>query len=81
MKLRRVAAIASLLAAGGLAGCGMSPASLGVTGPGNAPKSVAKPTSDDAELPVPGIPPQAGETYSPSLVPTYGQNGRYYGSD
>ena len=47
-----------LLAALGLAGCGNSPASLGITGPG-APPSPA-PASDDSTITSPGVPDQGG---------------------
>ncbi|HKM61969.1 MAG TPA: hypothetical protein VJY39_05705 [Acidisphaera sp.] len=69
----------SLLA---LAGCGTTPATFGITGPGTGPGPTRPPpTSDDAALPSPGgVAPGAGTTYGPSMVPSYGTNGRYYGN-
>jgi hypothetical protein len=61
----------------GLGGC--SPASLGITGPGAlANRPVIQPQHDDAALPTIGVPNEQNG-YAPSLVPTTGPGGRYYG--
>ncbi len=60
-----------------LAAC--SPAALGITGPGaQANRPEIKPQHNDAELPVLGV-PNDQNGYAPSLVPTTGPGGRYYG--
>ena len=64
-----------LLAALGLAACGNSPASLGITGPGAAPSPA--PASDDSTITSPGVPDQGGGYYGPSIVPMP-SNGRYF---
>ena len=62
-----------LLAALGLAGCGNSPASLGITGPGAPPPPA--PASDDSTSP--GVPDQGGGYFGPSIGPMP-SNGRYF---
>jgi len=55
----------------GLAACGATPSSFGITGPGTATPSTFKtptPTSDDAAVPLPGI-PNTGYIYSPTMKP------------
>lgn len=64
-----------LLAVPGLASCGDTPASLGITGPG-APPSLA-PANDDSTITSPGIPDQGGGYYGPSIGPMP-SNGRYF---
>jgi hypothetical protein len=56
-----------------VAGCGDSPASLGITGPGIAPSP--PPGADDSTIPNPGIPNGGG--YGPGLGPTP-SSGRYF---
>jgi hypothetical protein len=56
----------------GLAGCGRSPASLGITGPGAPPPA---PTNDDSTITNPGITDPAG--YGPSVGPAP-SNQRYF---
>ena len=63
-----------LLAALGLAGCGNSPASLGITGPGAPPPPA--PASDDSTITSPGVPDQGGGYFGPSIGPMP-SNGRY----
>ena len=58
-----------------LVGCAHSAASLGLTG---ASQAAPPPAPSDADIGVPGI--QTGHGYGPSLVPSTGGNGRYYGS-
>jgi len=55
-----------------VAGCGESPASFGITGPGAPPA----PASDDSTIPNPGI-PDAGGGYGPGFGPTP-SSGRYF---
>ncbi len=64
-----------LLATLGIAGCGHTPASLGITGPGVAPSPA--PASDDSTITSPGIPDQGGGYYGPSIGPMP-SNGRYF---
>jgi hypothetical protein len=63
----------ALIAALGVAGCGGSPQSLGITGPGAPPVA---PAVDDSTISNPGI-PDAGSGYGPSVGPTP-SGGRYY---
>ena len=83
--MKRISAtvIALGLTAFALAGCGTSPASFGITGPGTSPGGLAaRPSTDDAALPsAGGVVPASGATFAPSMVPTFGSNGRYYGND
>jgi hypothetical protein len=57
-----------------VAGCGDSPASLGITGPGAPPASPAP--SDDSTIANPGL-PDAGGSYGPSYGPMP-SSGRYF---
>ena len=57
-----------------VAGCGESPASLGITGPGAPP--TAPPASDDSTITNPGI-PDTGGGYGPGLGPSP-SSGRYF---
>ncbi len=64
-----------------LSGCSGSPTALGITGP-NGPNVAAPgppPASDDAAIPPPGDPSDFGTRYSPSVAPTFGSDGRFYG--
>ena len=69
-----------------LAGCAGGPGALGITGPGGAgPTSFGAVTlpstlsSDNALVLPPGTPVDQGAKFAPSVVPTYGADGRYYG--
>jgi len=55
-----------LIAALGVAGCGGSPQSLGITGPGAPPVAPAR---NDSTISNPGI-PDAGGGYSPGVGPS-----------
>lgn len=70
--MRRIACCALLFA--GLAACGRSPQSLGITGalPATPPEA-----EGDNVIRDPGV-PQGNSTYNPSVLPTTG-GGRYYG--
>lgn len=78
-----------LVSALGVAGCTTGPVALGITGPnptGQTPSgnygAVAIPSvtnPDDAAVLPPGQPVDEGGPNAPSVVPTYGPNGRYYG--
>lgn len=71
-----------ILFAAWLGGCGYTPRQLGITGPGTAHTELPSRASEvetDAIIPAPGLPADFGARYAPSMVPTYGQNGRYYG--
>ncbi len=71
-----------IVTAAGLGGCGYTPQQLGITGPGTAHTDLpshASETETDAIIPDPGLPAGFGDRYAPSMVPTYGQNGRFYG--
>ena len=63
-----------LMALASIAGCGRSPASLGITGPGAPPPAVA-PVPDDSTITAPGIVDQG--SYGPSYGPIP-SSGRYY---
>jgi hypothetical protein len=56
-----------------LAGCGSTPQSLGITGPGAPP--VAAPGADDSLVPPPGM-PSTGGSYRYNIGPT--QSGDRY---
>lgn len=60
-----------------LAGCGATPASLGLTGRGLV---TPPPQASDADLGMPGVLEGGGGPYAPSLVPHTGP-GRYFGAD
>ena len=65
-----------------LGGCGYTPEQLGITGPGTAHTALPSHASEvekDAIIPDPGLTPGFGNRYAPSMVPSYGQDGRYYG--
>ena len=66
----------------GFAGCGATPASLGITGPGVAgPASfTAPPAEDDSAIGLPGI-PNSGSPYQPSNLPAgeAAKPGGFYG--
>lgn len=74
-----------------LGGCGYTPQQLGITGPGTSQTTVISHASEadqDALLPMPGlhtgtsddpeaaVPPNFG---APSTLPSFGNNGRFYG--
>jgi hypothetical protein len=56
-----------------VAGCGESPAALGITGPGAPPAPPAP--NDDSTIPNPGLPDTGG--YGPSYGPMP-SSGRYF---
>ncbi len=58
-----------------LASCGHSAASFGLTG---APEAAPPVPPSDATIGMPGI--QTGGAYAPTLMPTTGGDGRYYGA-
>jgi hypothetical protein len=62
------------LAAALLAGCGSSPQSFGITGPGVTP--AASPQSDDSEVPAPGI-SNTGNSYRYNIGPA-GSGDRFF---
>jgi hypothetical protein len=69
-----------------LAACGTNPAALGITGPSPGGKAagasvVPRPPPPDTEgaTEAPGIPGNMGRTYSPSVAPTYGTDGSFFG--
>ena len=64
-----------MLAATALAGCGSSPQSLGITGPGAAP--VEAPALDNSTLPPPGI-SNTGGGYRYNVGPLDQQEERYF---
>jgi hypothetical protein len=65
---------AMLVVALASAGCGATPASLGITGPGAPPPPPAAP--DDSTISSPGI-PDPGASYGPSIGPIP-SSGRYF---
>jgi hypothetical protein len=70
-------ALAALLPA-----CSGSPAPFGLTGPNGsqgAALPATPPSGDDAAIPSPGNPTDFGVRYSPSIEPTFGSDGRFYG--
>lgn len=65
-----------------LGGCGYTPEQLGITGPGTAHTALPSHASEaetDAIIAQPGLPTGSGGRYVPSMTPSYGQNGRFYG--
>jgi len=71
-----------VVAATCLGGCGYTPQQLGITGPGTAHVELPSHASEvekDSIIPDPGLAAGFGDRYAPSMTPTYGQNGRYYG--
>lgn len=78
----------------GLVACSGSPEKLGITGPGMggpaamsstvappAPDSAVGtgPAQDDTLIQPPGTPTDFGNRYSPTVGPSFGTDGRYYG--
>jgi hypothetical protein len=67
--VRAVLLLAGLL---GLAACGTTPATFGITGPGTSPPPTFKPPptpeDSDAAVGIPGL-PNTNSVYSPSLKP------------
>jgi len=64
-----------------LAGCGMNPAALGITGPSpQGSQAVPRPPPPDigGATEAPGIPGSMGRSYAPSVEPSYGTDGRYF---
>lgn len=56
-----------------------TPADIGITGPGAvAAKPEMMPTQDDQSLPQVGV-PMGNQPYAPTVLPTTGNSGRYYG--
>lgn len=79
---RKLVHIAIIAACAPFAGCSGSPAAFGITGPGGPGASAAPSTpasADDALVAAPGTPRNFGTDYAPSVAPTYGPDGRYYG--
>jgi hypothetical protein len=73
-----ILALSSLVA---LAGCSENPAALGITGPTpQGSMAVPRPPPPDTEgaTEAPGIPADMGRSYSPSVGPSYGTDGRYF---
>jgi hypothetical protein len=71
-----------LVAAACLGGCGYTPEQLGITGPGTAHTALPSHASEaekDSIIANPGLPAGFGDRYGPSMTPSYGQNGRFYG--
>jgi len=67
----------AVVAALGVAGCGETPAALGITGPGAPPPSpAAAPVGDDSLINAPGMPDGSG-SYGPSNGPIQ-TGGRYF---
>ena len=67
----------------GLTGC-VPPQALGITGPSGSPGEVGPPgpsAPDDTAVVPPGLPPDEGQRYAPSVVPLYGTGTNYYGYD
>ena len=78
----------------GLPSCAGSPGQLGITGPGpSGPATQAStpgapaadsaagsgPAQDDSAIQPPGEPTDFGNRYAPTVGPSYGSDGRYYG--
>lgn len=71
-------ALSTLIA---LVGCTANPAALGITGPSpQGSTAVPRPPPPDTEgaTEAPGIPGNMGRSYSPSVGPSYGTDGRYF---
>ena len=62
----------------GLSACGMTPQSLGITGPGTEETLLHPPENADATNQVPGV-PSSDERYAPSVHTGAGTAGRFYG--
>lgn len=80
--MRYVQALVALGCLAALGGCGYTPKQLGITGPGSQQISLpsqASEESQDALIPEPGLSSGMPDRYAPTMVPTYGSNGRYYG--
>lgn len=73
--LRLLASLAGLACVVGLTGCSLTPAQLGITGPGTLKPPVQP---DDADIATPGI-QDGGSQDAPTTSPGMGGSTRYFG--